>query len=85
MFYDPIDLISLIILQFRLIFQKICTGKYDWDTELPSNLETLWNKLIKEIKLLEGMPVSFHVLYNCGNKCIVVYGFFDSSAETYAA
>ena len=47
MFYDPIGLISLIILQFRLIFHKICTGKYDWDTELPSNFVTLWNELIK--------------------------------------
>ena len=47
MFYDPIGLISPIILQFRLIFHKICTGKYDWDTELPSNFVTLWNELIK--------------------------------------
>ena len=29
MFYDPIGLISPIILQFRLIFHKICTGKYN--------------------------------------------------------
>ena len=31
MLYEQIGLISPIILQFRLIFYKICTGKYDWD------------------------------------------------------
>ena len=62
MFYGPIGLISLIVLHFRLIFHKICTGKYDWDAELLSNFVTLWNKLIKELKVLEGVPVSRHVL-----------------------
>ena len=68
MFYDPIGLISPIILQFRLIFRKLCTGKYDWDIELPSTFVTSWNKLIKELKVLKGLPVSCHVLCKCGNK-----------------
>ena len=82
MFYDPIALISPIILQLRLIFYKFYIGKYDWDTELPV---TLRNKLIKEIKVLEGAPVSRHVLCKCENQNIDVYGFCDSSGEAYAA
>ena len=58
MFYDPIALISPIISQLRLIFHKFYPGKYDWDTELPLNFVTLRNKLIKELKVLEGVPVS---------------------------
>ena len=85
MFYDPVGLISPIILQFRLIFRKTCTGKYDWDPELPSNFVILWNKLIKELKVLEGVPVSRHVLCQCGNKNKDVHGFCDSSREGYAA
>ena len=83
MFYDPIGLIPPIILQFRLIIHKVCTCKSDWDTELPSNYVTLWNFI--ELKLLEGMPVSGHVLCNCGNKKIDVHGFCESSGEAYAA
>ena len=83
MFYDPIALIiSPIILQLRLIFHKFYPGKYDWDTELPV---TLRNKLIKELKVLEGVPVSRHVLCKCGNQNIDVFGFCDSSGEAYAA
>ena len=85
MFYDPIGLISPIILQFRLSFYKICTGKYDWDTDVPSNFVTFWNKLFKELKVLEGVPVSRHVLCKCGNKNIDVHGFCDSSGVAYAA
>ena len=73
MFYDPIGLTSPIILQFRLIFDKICTGKCDWDTELPSNFVTLWNELIEELKVLEGEPVSPHLHCKCGNKNIDLY------------
>ena len=58
MFYGPIGLISLIVLHFRLIFHKICTGKYDWDADLSLNFVTF----IKELKVLEGVPVSRHVL-----------------------
>ena len=75
MFYDPVGLISSIILQFRLIFYKICTGKYDWDTDIPSNFVTFWNKLFKELKVLEGVPVSRHLLCKCGNKNIMFMGF----------
>ena len=83
MFYDPIALIiSPIILQLRLIFHIFYPGKYDWDTELPV---TLRNKLIKELKVLEGVPVSRHVLCKCGNQNIDVFGFCDSSGEAYAA
>ena len=85
MFYDPIALISPIISQLRLIFHKFYPGKCDWNTELPLNIVTLRNKLIKELKVLEGVPVSRHVLCKCGNKNIDVHGFCGSSGEAYAA
>ena len=84
-FYDPIGLIYPIILQLRLIFHKICAGKYDWDTEPPSKFLPLWNKLIKGLKVLQRVPVSFHVLCKCRNKNTDISGFYDSSGEAYAA
>ena len=62
MYYDPVGLIFPITLQIRLIFQQICTGKFDWDTKLPLNFVTLWNKLIKKLKVLERMLISCHIL-----------------------
>ena len=84
MFYDPIGQISSMILQTRLIFHKICTGKCAWDTELPSNLVNLWNRLIKKLNALERVPVSY-VLCKCGNKNKDVYGFCYGSGEAYNA
>ena len=34
-FYDPLGLIYPIALQFRLIFQSLCTEKGEWDSPLP--------------------------------------------------
>ena len=62
---------------------KICTGKYNWDTELPSNFVTLWNELIKELKVLEEVLVSRHALCKCGNKDVDLHGF--CLGEAYAA
>ena len=81
MFYDPF---CPIVSQLRLIFHKICTRKYNWNTELPSNFVTLWNKLIKELKVLEGVPVNCHVLCKWGNDTDV-HGFCESSGKTYSA
>ena len=35
--------------------------------------------------MLEGVPVSRHVLYKGGNKNVDIHGFCDSSEEAYAA
>ena len=35
--------------------------------------------------MLEGVPVSRHILRQCGNKNIDVHGFCDSFGEAYAA
>ena len=67
MFYRPIGLMSPIILLLRLTL-KICTGKHDWDNKLLLNFVTLWNKLVKKLKVLEGVPASRHVLCKCGKK-----------------
>ena len=37
MIYDLIGIISPLILQFTLIFNKTCNNKDDWENELPSN------------------------------------------------
>ena len=67
MFYRPIGRMSPIILSLRLTL-KICTGKHDWYNKLLLNFVTLWNKLVKKLKVLEGVPASRHVLCKCGKK-----------------
>ena len=75
---------SPIILSLRLTL-KICTGKHDWDNKLLLNFVTLWNKLVKKLKVLEGVPASRHVLCKCGKKKLRFNDFYDSSGVEYTA
>ena len=82
MFYDPLGMISPIILQFRLIFSR-CLHKYDWNTELKPMHVKSWNKIIRAPKLLKRVSVAQHVLFICGSREIELYGFPDSSGKAY--
>ena len=44
-----------------------------------------WKRIIIELEVLEGMPVSRHVLCKYGNKNIDVHGFFNSLGVAYVA
>ena len=35
---DPLGLTSPITIQFKMLFQIICTNKFNWDDPLPNNL-----------------------------------------------
>ena len=83
MFYHPLGMVSLITLQFRLIFHSL--QKYDWDTELEPMHVDVWNKIVRGLRLLKGVSVSRHVLCKCGNREIEWHGFSDSSWEAYCA
>ena len=39
-FYDPMGLISPIIVQMKILLQDICKANYHWDAELDSELKT---------------------------------------------
>ena len=36
--FDPLGLISPISIQFKMLFQIICTNKFSWDDSLPNDL-----------------------------------------------
>ena len=48
-FYDPMGLISPIIVQMKILLQDICKANYHWDAKLDSELTTRWMKLISEL------------------------------------
>ena len=45
MFFDPLGFLCPIVLQTKLIFNKICTLKTGWDSEVPVEIEKNWKLL----------------------------------------
>nr|XP_047142821.1 uncharacterized protein LOC124817075 [Hydra vulgaris] len=86
--YDPIGIISSLILPLKLIFQKICTTIKDWDKELNDELKNEWNQLMKLLScnlVYEWHRYFFkeHLIKNLTN--ITIHGFCDASKSAYAA
>ena len=39
MFFDPLGIISHLVLQAKLIFKEVCLLKFSWDDNLPNHLD----------------------------------------------
>ena len=46
-FFDPLGHLQPIVLHYKLLFQKVCKMKLDWETEIPSDFIKEWNNLLK--------------------------------------
>ena len=55
-FYDPLGFLSLVIICFKILFQKLCQCKSDWDEVFPEELEGEWKLLVSDLKLASFSP-----------------------------
>ena len=42
-FFDPLGVLSPIVLQAKLIFKELCINKYEWDTDIDHDIKMQWN------------------------------------------
>ena len=86
-FYDPIGFLAPVVLRFKLLFQRLCVNKMEWDQPLTDSLLDEWNALVHDLQAeiqisiprcylrdVEGNPIS-----------ISLCGFCDASTKAYAA
>ncbi len=50
--YDPLGFIAPITARIKTIFQMLCKDKLNWDDIIPSNIASVWNKFLEELKHL---------------------------------
>ena len=55
-FYDPLGFLSLITIRFKILFQRLCHNKLQWDDTLPEELLREWNELTADLG--QGAPIS---------------------------
>ena len=84
--YDPLGVISPIVVSLKVLFQELCVDKVPWNQELTGERCKKWkgwmNELerVKEIKI----PRCVHGLGKEAVKCSLV-GFADASQSAYCA
>ena len=86
-FYDPMGLISPIIVQMKILLQDICKANYHWDAKLDSELTTRWMKLISELGQVNVTQIPRCVSSEPDTKEFVyeLEAFGDASSSAYAA
>ena len=86
--YDPLGLLSLVAVQFKMLFQDVCAARLNWDEMLSGVLLTKWNCLLSGLEQSRTLCIprcyfdSFTGTTSC--TCTLI-GFCDASQKAYAA
>ena len=86
MFYDPLGLVSPIVLQSKLIYQSLCKEKINWDTIVPESIRNVWEKFVEALRHSEKIFISRPLFNIYDESCFYeVHGFADASSEAYSS
>lgn len=86
-FYDPIGFLAPVILRFKLLFQRLCVNKMDWDQPLTNSLLDEWNVLVHDLQAERQISIPRCYLHDIEGSPISISlcGFCDASMKAYAA
>ena len=76
MFFDPLGIISTLVLQAKLIFKDVCLLKFSWEDNLPTILTNKWKSFVNEFKSVKTIEIQRH-------KETELHGFCDASTAAY--
>ena len=82
--YDPISIISPVVVLFKIFFQKISLLKCDCDSDLNPGLASEWEKLLNSLKEMTFTVSKFYFLYLNSTTVFDLHAFSDASKRAYA-
>ena len=85
--YDPLGIISPIVVLFKIYFQKLTTLKNNWDADLNLEMSSEWLKLFNSLQFSKFTVQRFYLPSNISltDRKLDVHGFSDASKNAYAA
>ena len=75
--YDPLGLLSPVLVGMKVLFQEFCVSKVDWDERITSEREKSWIGWLRDFKESHGIGQG---KFNCS-----LYGFAGASKKPYCA
>ena len=82
--FDPLGILSPIILEPKLIIQSLWKEKVDWDDEIPYNLKNRFEKWKENLKNWNAVEIP-HWYYLDKNNDTELHIFTNASASAYGA
>ena len=77
----------ILLVKFKILFQKLCQFKSDWDEVMPEELVEEWNTLISDLNLAVPLSIDRSYISEISDPLtsVTLYGFCDASTKAYAA
>ena len=81
--YDPI-ISPVVVVLFKILFQKILLLKCEWDSDLNLGLAPKWEKLLNSLKEMTFTVPRFYFHYFNSTTVFYLHAFLDASKLAYA-
>jgi len=83
--FDPLGLISPIIVRLKIMMQRLWLTKIDWDEVLPIQLCVEWKKYRTELESINSLSIDRSLSGPGVIQTIQLHGFADASTKAYGA
>ncbi|XP_054745898.1 uncharacterized protein LOC129250288 [Anastrepha obliqua] len=80
--FDLLGLLAPVIITAKIILQEIWLFKLNWDESVPQNLQTAWERFLKDIAHLSTLSVPRYS-GSTNHNSLQIHGFCDSSIRAY--
>ena len=85
--FDPLGIISPVLVSMKLLFQELCSSNHDWDDELHDEKKQKLNAWLDELSATKYIEID-RCLFKSPTEGILEYqfhGFADASNKAYSA
>ena len=82
--FDPLGLITPVILDGKVFLQELWKQGVTWDEHLPSELAKKWCDIIQELSSISTLKIPRYVGCISGNLNCDLFVFCDASIKAYA-
>ena len=85
-FYDPLGLITPLIIRIKVLIQELCKALVSWDETLQGDLLDKWKMLLHDLRVCQSIKIPRYYAISLRQvDSYRLYGFSDASAVAYAA
>lgn len=83
--FDPLGFLAPMIMRAKTFMQQLWIGTFDWDDELPLNLQQDWQAIKTTLQLCSKINVPRWAGFTKKHNNVSLVGFCDASEKAYAA